>query len=86
MSRIKHIDSISDLSVLASKIKDIIADADMHVALILRIAEDLRENDGESIFLNPHIFRLLESEIQAANFLNREGLAELIVNKSLIHN
>ena len=76
MSRIRQIDSISDLSLMAAKIKDIISDADMHMALIIYIADDLRENEGESIFLSPHIFRLLDSEIQAAGFLNREGLLD----------
>ena len=74
LSDLKNIDSVSDIPALADKLRDMIADADLHIALIMHIAEDLRANEDRSIFLQPALFRLLKAEIQAANFMNSEGL------------
>lgn len=57
-----------------SALKDITADTDLHAQLMLYIAENLKETEERSFFLRPDIFKLLESEIQAANFIVKEKL------------
>ena len=57
-----------------STLKDVTADTDLHAQLMLYIAENLKENENRSFFLKPDIFKLLESEIQAANFIVKEKL------------
>lgn len=55
-------------------IKNMVSDSDLHLSLVIYIAESLRESEEESIFLNSHAFKLFREEVQAANFLMQQGL------------
>lgn len=46
----------------------------MRPQLLLYIAENLKKDGAHSVFLQPAVFRLLEDEIQAANYLINEKL------------
>lgn len=46
----------------------------MRPQLLLYIAENLKKDGALSVFLKPAVFRLLEDEIQAANYLINENL------------
>lgn len=54
--------------------RELVDDADLRMALVLSIADSLKEKGEDSAFLHPMIFKILEQEIQAANFLIREKL------------
>ncbi len=54
--------------------RELVDDADLRMALVLSIADSLKEKGEDSAFLHPMIFKMLEQEIQAANFLIREKL------------
>lgn len=42
--------------------------------LLAAIVRDLKEKEHESFFMQPAVFKLLEDEVQAANFLLQEGI------------
>ena len=46
----------------------------MRPQLLLFIAENLKKDGAHSAFLQTAVFRLLEDEIQAANYLINENL------------
>ena len=54
-------------------LKDGIQDGELRTQLILYIARSLRDNEADSIFMQPKLFRLLQDEIKAANFLVHHG-------------
>lgn len=58
-----------EILAAAADIAEGIFDGDAHGQLVLHIAEDLKERQGNSIYLQPAIFDVLRREIQAANFL-----------------
>lgn len=65
----------TDLMELIESIKKDPAQIRIRPQLLLIIADNLKKDGAGSIFLQPAVFRLLEDEIQAANYLINEGLA-----------
>ncbi len=66
--------SRSALSGVIDAARDLVDDADLRMALVLSIADSLKQKGEDSAFLHPMIFRILEPEVQAANFLVHENL------------
>lgn len=58
-----------EILAAAADIAEGIFDGDAHGQLVLHVAEDLKERQENSIYLQPAIFDVLRREIQAANFL-----------------
>ena len=65
----------TDLMELIESIKKDPTQIRVRPQLLLYITESLQKDGACSIFLQPAVFRLLEDEIQAANYLINEGLA-----------
>lgn len=53
---------------------DYLDNAELQGHLLLYIAKSLKEDEENSIFMQPHLFKALMEEIQAANFLNSLNL------------
>ena len=66
--------SRSALNGVIDAARDLVDDADLRMALVLSIADSLKQKGKDSAFLHPMIFRILEPEVQAANFLVHENL------------
>lgn len=67
----------TDLMELIESIKKDPSQIRIRPQLLLIIADNLKKYGAGSIFLQPAVFKLLEDEIQAANYLINEGLAPL---------
>lgn len=65
---------LSTPSEIVKNIKDIARDSDMRINLLFVIASSLKSEKEDSIFLQPKIFKLLNDEIHAANFLIHEKI------------
>ena len=74
--RIPELSELSPREILAAAadIAEGIFDGEAHGQLVLHIADDLKERQENSIYLQPAIFDVLRREIQAANFLITCGL------------
>ncbi|MDO4545815.1 MAG: hypothetical protein Q4C25_06630, partial [Bacillota bacterium] len=59
---------------LLAQLTENLGDGELHAQLLLYVAKSLREDAEKSLFLQPQVFKLLEKEIQAANFLLQKGL------------
>ncbi|MDO4485415.1 MAG: patatin-like phospholipase family protein [Bacillota bacterium] len=65
----------TDLMELIESIKKDPSQIRLRPQLLLIIADNLKKDGADSIFLQQHVFKLLEDEVQAANYLINEGLA-----------
>ncbi len=54
--------------------REFLHDSELRPQVLLYIAKDLKENKEKSLFLQPTAFKLLSDEIQAANYLIKEGV------------
>jgi len=62
------------LSSCTEQIKRSLDDASLKEHILFVIAKSLKEDEHESIFMQPAIFKILREEIQAANFLIQNNL------------
>lgn len=66
--------TIDKIVSYVSKAASSIDDGLLHSRILIYIARNIKEEQENSLFLQPAVFRLLEDEIQAANFLVNIGL------------
>lgn len=65
---------IRQLPTFLEDIQEFFQDPQLRAQALLYIAEDLKKNSGNSMFLQPSMFKLLREEIQAANYLLKNDL------------
>lgn len=65
---------IDELSVCCENWTDYLNNSELHGHLLLYIAKSLKADEENSMFMQPTLFKALKDEIQAANFLVKNGL------------
>ncbi|MDO4745265.1 MAG: patatin-like phospholipase family protein [Bacillota bacterium] len=65
---------VSQHQACCDSISDYLDDSELHSQLLLHIADSLKEDEADSMFMNPAVYTAMKNEIQAANFLIKYGL------------
>ncbi|NLD19610.1 MAG: patatin-like phospholipase family protein [Clostridiales bacterium] len=59
---------------IVTQISHDLSDGELRISILCYIADSLKKDQANSIFLKPSLFKLLEHDVQAANFLLQNGL------------